>query len=123
MQPVSADRIAETVKKYQRDKISVYCNDMTPEAKQLCARLHVDAVYSTDVYLSLKSASLLPEKYICEDNAKRNLKDKLKEWFSAANCKPFFVCGSGLLIFKPVHIFSTVLSDKRKHSRHRVART
>lgn len=105
MQPVSADKIAETVKKYQRDKITVYCNDMSSEAKKLCSRLHVNAIYSSDVYLSLKSASLLPEKYICEENAKRTLKDKLKEWFSSANCKPFFVCGSGLLVLSLFAVF------------------
>ncbi len=98
MQPASADDVAYILKRFQRDKITVWCNDLSPEAKNLCARLHISVVYGANVYLNAKKAGLLPEKYLCEEYTKRTFSDRLKIYFAKANSRPFFLCGTGLLI-------------------------
>lgn len=104
VEPLSADKIAEKVKRFPKREITIYCNALSPAATKLCADLKLNAVCADEVYLLFKRHGLLPEKYIC-DPPKRTFKDSLLSFTDKANGKSFILGGIGLLIFSLFTLF------------------
>ena len=70
MEPVSADAVAQLVRRFGSEPFTVACNALTPEA----------------------------EKLLCGDVPRRTAKTRLRAAFAKRNARPFFVSGFLLLI-------------------------
>lgn len=104
VEPLSADRLAEAARKFLPDRITLYCNTLTPAAAELCANLGLTAMTGNEVYLALKEKNLLPEKYICAPQ-KRGIRQRLALSNLRAGAKSFITGGIGLLIFSLFTLF------------------
>ena len=106
MQPLSADTVAEKIKNMKgEEEFCIFCNTLSPEARQLCEAFTLPVTEGNEVYIKLKDKKLLPEKYICGEKKRRSVKEKLKIGFCKKNSRSFFVSGAALLILSLFSFF------------------
>ncbi len=105
MQPVSADSIAQLLKRYGTRTFCIACNALTPEAEKLLATFSRTAMTQDDVYALLVRTQTLPEHYICGELPRKDLRRTLRRALSRRNAYPFFVSGAGLLVMSLFVIF------------------
>ncbi len=106
MQPLSADTVAEKIRKSKNGEVfSIFCNTLSPEAKNLCDTFCISVVEGTEVYAKLKKKNLLPEKYLCGERKRRGVKEKIKLGFQKKNSRSFFFGGAALLILSLFSFF------------------
>lgn len=105
MQPLSADEIAGAIKKTEGKAFTVYCNELSPQAKELCERFMITTTDGTKIYTQLKEANALPEKYICGEKQKKTVGRTLRICFQKKNSRSFFVSGAALLLLSLFSFF------------------
>ena len=99
MSPLSADDIAEVVRKTGKKRKHVYCCDISPAALSLAEDFSVDTVTVAEIYALLKDKNLLPEKYALGNVKKPNIFKRIKKRFNRKLCPPLFFSGLTLLFF------------------------
>lgn len=106
MQPLSADKVAEKIRNYKDgESFAIFCNTLSPEARNLCETFCIPVTEGKDVYAKLKSNDLLPEKYVCGEKKRRGVKEKIRISFQKKNSRSFFIGGAGLLILSLFSFF------------------
>ena len=105
MEPVSADTVANILRKYREEPFCIACKDLTPEAEKLLLSFGKEAMRGDEVYRTVKTGECYPEKLICSDIPHKTIKTKLHAAFSKKNARPFFVSGLLLLIMSLFVIF------------------
>jgi len=106
VEQLSAEKIAEVVKEFPPEKLTIFCNALTPAASKLCRDLKIKIVSGEDVYSEMKKKNLLPEKYI-GDLGKRSFREKFSQATAKTNSRPFILGGLGLMIFSMFTLFPT----------------
>lgn len=96
LQPLSADEIAKTIRKTD-GKFNVYCNELSPQAQELCERFPIKIIDGIKIYTALKEKNLLPERYLCGEKQRKNKRNKLRICFRSRNARSFFISGAALL--------------------------
>lgn len=105
MQPLSADEIANGIKRTNGQSFTVYCNELSPQARELCERFLITVRESKEIYEKLKAADALPEKYICGEKQKSTFRKRAKIYFHKSNCRSFFISGAALLVLSLFSFF------------------
>lgn len=98
MQPLSADEIASGIKRTGGKSFTVYCNELSPQARELCERFLIKVTDGTQIYAKLKAENALPEKYVCGERQKNTFRRRLKICFRKSNSRSFFLSGTALLL-------------------------
>ena len=98
MQPLSADEIANGIKRTGGKSFTVYCNDLSPQARELCERFLIKVTDGVQIYAKLKAENALPEKYVCGEKQKNTFRRRLKISFRKSNSRSFFLSGTALLL-------------------------
>lgn len=105
MQPLSADRIAELLKRVGEEDFLIACNALSPEAEKLLLGFGKKAMRGEEVYALLSKTGCIPEKLICGELPRKTPKQKLQRSFSKKNARPFFVSGLLLLFMSLFTVF------------------
>lgn len=105
MEPVSADAVANILRKYREEPFCIACKDLTPEAEKLLLSFSKEAMRADDIYNAVKAGGKYPQKLICSDIPRKNVKTRLRATFSKKNARPFFVSGLLLLIMSLFVLF------------------
>ena len=96
--PLSVDEILKIAKiKTEKEKI-LFCSALQADANALCARFGITVKTGDEVYLLLKKANALPDKYLGEELPQVRRKRNFRLWFSKANAKRFLVGGGFILL-------------------------
>lgn len=98
MEPVSADAVAQLLKKYGERPFTLACNTLTPEAEKLLASFARKAMKGDETYDLFERTACIPDKMICGNIPRRTAGTRLRAAFSKHNAHPFFVSGALLLI-------------------------
>lgn len=104
MEKIGADKIAEAVKRFPKEKLVIYHSALSPEAESLCKTLNITTISEEEIYLTMKEKNLLPKEYPTE-RPKKKIKDFFINASKKANAKAFILSGVGLLIFSLFTLF------------------
>ena len=105
--PVTADEIAafSRLKTGKKQKI-LLCSQIHEDAKALCERLHIDLRTGNELFLALKKADALPEKFLGEETVNKKAGRKFKLWFAKSNSRRFLTSGTLILLLSWLTPFS-----------------
>lgn len=96
--PVSPDDVAKISRlKTQKNK-TLLCSQIEEQALALCARLGIAVKTADEVYLLVKNAHALPERYLGEENQAGKRKRRIRLWFAKGNSKRFLIGGALILL-------------------------
>lgn len=98
MEPVSADAVAQLVRRFGSEPFIVACNALTPEAEKLLTSFGKEVMNGDETYALFSRTKSIPEKLLCGDVPRRTAKTRLRAAFAKRNARPFFVSGFLLLI-------------------------
>ena len=102
--PVSADEVAAIARLKTSKQKQLLCDTIEEAALALCRRLGIEVKTGNDVYVALKEAEFLPERYLGED-CKAAKKKRFTLWFSKRNAKRFLVGATMLFLLSQLTPF------------------
>lgn len=97
MEPLSADEIARIIKRPWIGNKTIYCNDLSSDARKLCNDFRIKVIPARELFLRLKEQELLPKTFLCPTLPKRTLKEKCYSFFRKSLARPYFLSGIGIL--------------------------
>lgn len=98
MQPVSADAVARLIREHGKEPFALLCNALTPEAEKLLSSFGKRAVCGDEVYALFSRTDTFPSPLILGELPRTGPKEAARRAFGKRNARPFFVCGSLLLL-------------------------
>lgn len=99
MSPLSADDVAQVIrKKCDRQKV-ILCCEADPSALSLAEDFSVKIMTTEQVYILLKEKGLLPEKYALGKIKKAGILKRIKARFNRKLCASLFFSGFFLLFY------------------------
>lgn len=98
LSPVAADDVAAYARLKTGKKKILLCSQIEPAARELCLRLDITVKTGDDVYVSVKEANALPEKFLGDEAPVKKRKVRLKLWFAKSNARRFLVSGGMILL-------------------------
>jgi hypothetical protein len=93
VQPLSADAVAEKIKQQDGEPFTLFCNALTAEAQKLCEDFSVTVKTSRELYAALKEQAKLPERYICGERKKQDIRFRLHRAVRKQNARAFLTSG------------------------------
>ena len=94
--PVTADEVATLSRLKTTKQRVLLCSEIEDAAARLCARLNVTVRTGEHVYNTIKTAQLLPQDYLGEEQPQNKRARRLRLCFAKSNAKRFLV--GGLLV-------------------------
>ena len=104
MQPLSADEIARLIRAYGRNKLTVLCNALSPEATKLAASFGVKVVKKQQIYELFTRTKTTPDPLILAELPRKSAKRTFRRIISKKSARPFFTSGV-LLLFMSLFTF------------------
>ena len=98
MQPLSADETARILRAYGREKLTILCNALTPEAEKLAASFGVRVMRKDDIFALFTRTETTPSPLILAELPRKSIKRTFRRIVSKKSARPFFVSGILLLI-------------------------
>ena len=98
MQPLSADETARILRAYGREKLTILCNALTPEAEKLAASFGVRVLRKDDIFALFTRTETTPSPLILAELPRKSIKRTFRRIVSKKSARPFFVSGILLLI-------------------------
>lgn len=98
MQPLSADETARIIRAYRRDKLTILCNALTPEAEKLVASFGVKVMRKNEIYALFSRTETTPSPLILAELPRKSVKRTLRRVVSKKSARPFFTSGILLLL-------------------------
>lgn len=98
MQPLSADETARILRAYGREKLTILCNALTPEAEKLARSFGIKIMRKNDVYALFTRTETTPDPLILAELPRKSVKRTLRRIVSKKSARPFFTSGILLLI-------------------------
>ena len=96
--PVNADEVAAYARvKTNKQKI-ILCRDIEKEAADLCDKLEITVIPTTEIYRMVKEKNAFPQHYLGEQKATEKKKKRLQLCFAKANARRFLT-GGALTLF------------------------
>jgi hypothetical protein len=94
--PLDCDDAASVIRLDLPKEKHILCGKITPQAERLFSQFSLPILKENELFLTLRQANCLPEKYLGYFDKKKTIKTKSKVWFSKSNSKRFF--GGGILL-------------------------
>ena len=98
LQPLSADETAHVIRAFGRDKLTILCNALTPEAEKLAASFGVKVMRKNEIYKLFTRTETTPDPLILAELPRKNIRRTLRRIVSKKSARPFFTSGVLLLI-------------------------
>ena len=98
MQPLSADEVARILRAYGREKLTILCNTLTPEAEKLAASFGVKVMRKNEIYALFTRTETTPSPLILAELPRKSIKRTFRRIVSKRSARPFFTSGILLLI-------------------------
>ena len=98
MQPLSADEVARIIRAYGREKLSVLCNTLTPEAEKLAGSFGVNLMRKNEIYDLFTRTGTTPDPLILAELPRKSARTTLRRIVSKKSARPFFTSGILLLL-------------------------
>lgn len=98
MQPLSADETARILRAYGREKLTILCNALTPEAEKLAASFGIRLMRKDDIYALFTRTDTTPDPLILAELPRKSIRRTLRRAVSKKSARPFFTSGILLLI-------------------------
>ena len=98
MQPLSADEVARLIRTYGRDKLTILCNTLSPEAEKLACSFGVKVMRKNEIYNLFTRTNTTPDPLILAELPRKSARRTLRRIVSKQSARPFFTSGILLLI-------------------------
>ena len=98
MQPLSADEVARIIRVYGREKLTILCNALTPEAEKLASSFGVKIMRKGEIYELFTRTQTTPNPLILAELPRKSARQTLRRMVSKKSARPFFTSGILLLI-------------------------
>ena len=98
MQPLSADAVARVIRAHGREKLSILCNALSPEAEKLAASFGVKLMRKKEIYELFTRTKTTPDPLILAELPRKSIKRTFRRIISKKSARPFFTSGILLLI-------------------------
>ena len=98
MQPLSADEVARILRAYGREKLTILCNELSPEAEKLAASFGVKVMKKNEIYALFTRTQTTPDPLILAELPRKSAKRTLRRIVSKKSARPFFTSGILLLL-------------------------
>ena len=104
MQPLSADETAHIIRAYGREKVTILCNALTPEAEKLAHSFGIKLMRKNEIYDLFTRTKTTPDPLILADLPRKSAKRTFRRIVSKKSARPFFTSGV-LLLFMSLFTF------------------
>ena len=98
MQPLSADEVARIIRIYGREKLTILCNALTPEAEKLASSFGVKIMRKSEIYNLFTRTQTTPDPLLLAELPRKSARQTLRRMVSKKSARPFFTSGILLLI-------------------------
>ena len=104
MQPLSADETARVIRAYGKEKLTILCNSLTPEAEKLSYSFGVKLMRKNEIYDLFTRTQTTPNPLILAELPRKSAKRTFRRIVSKKSARPFFTSGV-LLLFMSLFTF------------------
>ena len=104
MQPLSADETARIIRAYGKEKLTILCNALSPEAEKLAHSFGVKLMRRNEIYDLFTRTQTTPEPLILAELPRKSAKRTFRRIISKKSARPFFTSGV-LLLFMSLFTF------------------